>query len=153
MFFRLFTAKGALPSLLGKVDAVGRRMSRVARDKSNSLRGSSGNETDYFSKTENERKGHSLLRFPKSLAGLERRGILTAAPSSPRFIRHRRHFGDDALRRAETKLTVLDKLKIKGKVKTHPPLRGPPSLKGKAHCFVSIKDTSLYVVYDNPICT
>ena len=38
----------------------------------------------------------ALLRFPKLLFGLGRRAILTAAPSSPRFIRHRRHFGDDA---------------------------------------------------------
>ena len=37
-----------------------------------------------------------LLRFPKSLYGLERRAILTAAPSSPRFISHRERFGDDA---------------------------------------------------------
>ena len=37
-----------------------------------------------------------LLRFPKSLFGLERRAIPTATPSSPRFIRHRRRFGDDA---------------------------------------------------------
>jgi hypothetical protein len=33
---------------------------------------------------------------PKICFGLERRQILTAAPSSPRFIRHRRRFGDDA---------------------------------------------------------
>ena len=37
-----------------------------------------------------------LLRCPKFAFGLERRRILTAAPSSPRFIRHRRRFGDDA---------------------------------------------------------
>ena len=83
MFFRTKGTKGAFGYF-------------CRRDKSNSHHGLSGNETDCFRKTENERKGHSLLRFPKSLAGLERRGILTAAPSSPRFIRHRRHFGDDA---------------------------------------------------------
>ena len=38
----------------------------------------------------------ALLRFPKSLIGLERRAILTAAPSSPRFIVHWTRFGDDA---------------------------------------------------------
>ena len=36
------------------------------------------------------------LAVPKILFGLERRRILTAAPLSPRFIRHRRRFGDDA---------------------------------------------------------
>ena len=38
----------------------------------------------------------SLLRCPKFAFGLERRQILTAAPFSPRFIRHRRRFGDNA---------------------------------------------------------
>ena len=36
------------------------------------------------------------LAVPKICFGLGRRQILTAAPSSPRFIRHRRRFGDDA---------------------------------------------------------
>ena len=37
------------------------------------------------------------LKCPKSLAGLERRAILTAAPSSPRFFSHCERFGDDAV--------------------------------------------------------
>ena len=36
------------------------------------------------------------LAVPKICFGLERRQILTAAPSSPRFITHRVRFGDDA---------------------------------------------------------
>ena len=48
-----------------------------------------------------------LLRFPKSLFGLEHRAILTATPSSPRFIRHRRHFGDEASGRKAIKAPSL----------------------------------------------
>jgi len=36
------------------------------------------------------------LAVPKIYHGLERRKILTAAPSSPRFISHCERFGDDA---------------------------------------------------------
>ena len=36
------------------------------------------------------------LAVPKICFGLERRQILTAAPSSPRFICHRQRIGDDA---------------------------------------------------------
>jgi hypothetical protein len=58
-------------------------------------------------------KSNVLWRFPKSLSGLERRGILTAAPSSPRFIRHRRHFGDDATRLEREKTNYFSKTKNK----------------------------------------
>ena len=59
-----------------------------------------------------------LLRFPKSLIGLERRAILTAAPSSPRFIRHWRRFGDDAIVAKVSKSTLLVRRKIKGTPKS-----------------------------------
>jgi len=59
-----------------------------------------------------------LLRFPKSLIGLERRAILTAAPSSPRFIRHWRRFGDDAIVAKVSKSTLLVRRKIKGPPKS-----------------------------------
>jgi len=36
------------------------------------------------------------LRFPKFVVRCSLRQILTAAPSSPRFISHRERFGDDA---------------------------------------------------------
>jgi len=39
------------------------------------------------------------LWFPKVVSGLERRQLLTTAPSSPRFFSHRERFGDDARRR------------------------------------------------------
>ncbi len=42
----------------------------------------------------------ATLAVPKISFGLERREILTAAPSSPRFIVRRTRFGDDASRRA-----------------------------------------------------
>ena len=52
--------------------------------------------------------GHILLlRFPKSLIGLERRAILTAAPSSPRFIAHWARFGDDARATKDAKRSWL----------------------------------------------
>ena len=52
-----------------------------------------------------------LLRCPKFAFGLERRRILTATPSSPRFIRHRRRFGDDARHapRASCSFYLFDK--------------------------------------------
>ena len=55
-----------------------------------------GSLTFLFNPKPNRLSAPYLLRFPKSLYGLERRAILTAAPSSPRFISHRERFGDDA---------------------------------------------------------
>ncbi len=41
------------------------------------------------------------------LFGLERRAVLTAAPSSPRFISHRECFGDDAANSATSAKSLL----------------------------------------------
>ena len=43
-----------------------------------------------------QKDGLCPLAVPKICFGLERRKILTAAPSSPRFNTHRVRFGDDA---------------------------------------------------------
>ena len=52
--------------------------------------------TDRGGSRELELAASSLLWCPKSLFGLERRAILTAAPFSPRFIVHRTRFRDNA---------------------------------------------------------
>ena len=59
-----------------------------------------------------------LLRCPKFAFGLERRRILTAAPSSPRFIRHRRRFGDDARHAPRTSVSKIICTTIKNKTDT-----------------------------------
>ena len=61
------------------------------------------------------RLSKALLRFPKSLIGLVRRAILTAAPSSPRFIRHWRRFGDDATAASRNETDYHPKTKNKSK--------------------------------------
>ena len=49
---------------------------------------------------------YALRHVPKICFGLERRQILTAAPSSPRFITHRVRFGDDA-RHARASVKIM----------------------------------------------
>ena len=52
--------------------------------------------TDRGDSRDLEPAASSLLRFPKSHFGLERRAILTTAPLTPRFIIHWTRFGDNA---------------------------------------------------------